>query len=171
MDAAPETHPACLPEAALLADVELRFGRASGPGGQHRNKTESAAFLLHRPTGLVGQATERRSQAENRRVALDRLRRILALEVRTIRNDQVSPLWAGRRRGTSLPCNPEHADYPALLAEALDVLAEYRWNPKAAGDTLGVSATQLVRLVADYPPAFERLNRERAALGLHPLKR
>jgi ribosome-associated protein len=43
-----------------------------GPGGQHRNKTESAVRLLHRPTGVVVTATERRSQGQNRGATLER---------------------------------------------------------------------------------------------------
>ncbi len=162
-------HPAAQTDQAILAEVDLRFGRVSGPGGQHRNKTESAAYLHHRPTGLIGQATERRSQAENRRVALDRLRRALAVAIRTERQE-VSPLWASRRRGSRIACNPEHVDYPALLAEALDQLAAAGWDPRGASMVLGVSATQLVRLVADHPPALELLNQERVHRGLHPLK-
>ncbi len=47
---------------------------ASGPGGQHRNRTESGVRLVHPPTGLTVTATERRSQLLNRSVALARLR-------------------------------------------------------------------------------------------------
>ncbi len=45
-----------------------------GPGGQHRNKTESGVRLHHRPTGVTVTATERRSQLQNRGAALERLR-------------------------------------------------------------------------------------------------
>ena len=55
----------------LETDVEVYIG--SGPGGQHRNKTESAVRLTHRPTGTVVTATERRSQHQNRAVAFERL--------------------------------------------------------------------------------------------------
>jgi protein subunit release factor B len=63
-----------LPDAALAAECEETFFVASGPGGQHRNKTESGVRLAHRPTGVVVTATERRSQAQNRGAALERLR-------------------------------------------------------------------------------------------------
>jgi ribosome-associated protein len=63
-----------LPGEALAAECEETFFIASGPGGQHRNKTESGVRLLHRPTGVVVTATERRSQAQNRSAALLRLR-------------------------------------------------------------------------------------------------
>lgn len=67
-----------LPADALSAECDEEFFIASGPGGQHRNKTESGVRLLHRPTGVTVTATERRSQAQNRSAALVRLRERLA---------------------------------------------------------------------------------------------
>jgi ribosome-associated protein len=67
-----------LPDAALLAECEETFFTAGGPGGQHRNKTESAVRLVHPATGTTVTATERRSQARNRSAALARLRERLA---------------------------------------------------------------------------------------------
>ena len=64
----------------LLADVDVETYRGSGPGGQHRNKTESAVRMTHRPSGLVRVATEHRSQLRNRELALERIWR--ALEAR-----------------------------------------------------------------------------------------
>lgn len=52
--------------------------KASGPGGQHRNKTASAVRLTHLPTGLSVTATEDRSQHVNREVAWSRLTARLA---------------------------------------------------------------------------------------------
>lgn len=62
----------------LLAACEMTTFRASGPGGQHRNRRESAVRLKHLPTGIVVIATERRSQHQNRMMALQRLARKLA---------------------------------------------------------------------------------------------
>jgi ribosome-associated protein len=63
---------------ALLAACEETFYVGGGPGGQHRNKTESGVRLRHLPTGIVVTATERRSQLQNRGAALERLRARLA---------------------------------------------------------------------------------------------
>jgi len=70
--------PDYLEELKKHCDVETY--RASGPGGQHRNKTESAVRMTHRPTGIVRVATEHRSQLRNRELALERIWR--ALEAR-----------------------------------------------------------------------------------------
>src|SRR5262245_35722179 len=71
-----------LPEALqrLLRECDVETYRASGPGGQHRNKTESAVRMTHRPTGITRVATEHRSQLRNRQLALERIWR--ALEAR-----------------------------------------------------------------------------------------
>ena len=75
-------HPAALDEQALLADCEITAGRASGPGGQNRNKVETAIRIRHRPTGITASATERLHKQQNRDQALFRLRVKLAVEVR-----------------------------------------------------------------------------------------
>ncbi|HKB41951.1 MAG TPA: peptide chain release factor-like protein, partial [Gemmataceae bacterium] len=66
----------------LLAQCEVDTYRASGPGGQKRNKTSSAVRLRHPPTGLIVIAEESRSQHENRARALKRLRQALFLKLR-----------------------------------------------------------------------------------------
>ncbi len=59
--------------AALQGEVEMTTYKASGPGGQHKNKTETAVRLKHLPTGLVVIAREHRSQLKNRELAWERL--------------------------------------------------------------------------------------------------
>ncbi len=51
------------------ADVEERFVRGAGPGGQKINKTSSTVWLCHRPTGLEVRCQRERSQAANRELA------------------------------------------------------------------------------------------------------
>ncbi len=171
-------HPSCLPDEDLLKKCTVGRGRSGGPGGQHRNKVETHVTITHTPTGLIGQAGERRSQHENKSVALRRLRLVLATEHRepTPRGEIGSALWRSRVSpgaegvGGRIACNPDHHDFPALLAEAMDALADAGFEPGAAASRLGVSATQLVRLVGDHPPALVRLNEARRAAGMRPLR-
>lgn len=166
-------HPASLPVDALLSECDVRRGRRGGPGGQHRNKVETAIVLRHRPTGLVAEANERRSQAENRQVALRRLRMRLAVEVRSSGAHQTtapSELWQGRCAGSRITVSASHDDFPALLAEALDAVAAAEYEMAAAADRLGVSTSQLTRLIQREPAAWTRLNEERRQRGLRPLR-
>src|SRR6516225_10444979 len=71
-----------LSDAQLLAQCEVDTYRASGPGGQKRNKTSSAVRLRHSPSGLRVIAEESRSQHQNRARAIRRLRQALELQIR-----------------------------------------------------------------------------------------
>jgi peptide chain release factor len=76
------------------ADVVFEAMRASGPGGQHVNKTESAVRATHRPSGLVTTAREERSQAMNKRLALARLAALLAAGATAAKADAERDRWA-----------------------------------------------------------------------------
>jgi ribosome-associated protein len=58
----------------LKKQVVVETYRSGGPGGQRKNKVETAVRLRHLPSGITVIATEHRSQAENRKLALERLR-------------------------------------------------------------------------------------------------
>jgi ribosome-associated protein len=62
-----------LDRAHLEKEVKVETYRASGPGGQHRNVTESAVRLTHSPSGVVVVAADSRSQYRNKEKAFERL--------------------------------------------------------------------------------------------------
>ena len=167
-----EIHPAGLDAEQLLRQCDVRRTRRSGPGGQHRNKVETAVVIAHRVTGIRGEASERRSQPENLRAAIRRLRLNLALGVRHAVDPRRSPsaLWQRRCPGGRMSVSPKHADFPALLAEALDAVFSQGADVTAAADRLGCTRSQLVKLLRTEPRALGLLNEQRAALGLRPLR-
>jgi protein subunit release factor A len=70
--------PYSLTRTALAREVRVDTFRASGPGGQHVNRTESAVRLTHLPSGVVVLASDTRSQIRNREIAFERLAEKLA---------------------------------------------------------------------------------------------
>lgn len=166
-----QQHPANLDDTALMVECRVSPTRRSGPGGQRRNKVQTAVSITHLPTGIRAEASQRRSQAQNHRIAVFGLRLKLAVQVRTpcAAGSSPSALWLSRCRGGKIAVNTSHDDYPALLAEALDALSGHGWNPKPAAAALGCTTTQLVRFLASHQPALGQVNRHRADLDKHAL--
>lgn len=164
-------HPTIQSDEKLLAECSVRRQRRSGPGGQHRNKVETGIFLTHWPTGITGEATERRSQAANLAQALSRLRINLAISIRAKRSaEEPSELWQSRCRGRRISVSGTHRDFPQLLAEALDVLMDCEWDAKSAAEQLSCSMSQLVKLLKIEPRALQHVNERRQTAGLHSLR-
>ncbi len=163
-------HPAGLNEETLLKACKIERGRGGGPGGQHRNKVETAVCVTHAASGVSGSASERRSQGENKKVAIMRLRINLALVVRGNAAGCPSDLWKSRVKKGKVMCNVKHWDYPAMLGECLDVVADNGFDIGAAGQILGCSGSQLVKLIKGERKAMVVVNEAREAAGLGKLK-
>jgi hypothetical protein len=167
-------HPSTLEDSEFLAQCVFETGRVSGPGGQHRNRVDTAVWIQHVPTEIETHATERRSQSQNRHVAVFRLRLKLACKVRTVTSrdgHKPSELWKQRRQGEKLPVNPENPDYPALLAEAMDVVTARRYDVAGAAGILGITMSQLTRLIRHERHAFALVNAGRESTGLAQLRK
>jgi peptide chain release factor len=74
-------------------EVRVETMRASGPGGQHVNRTESAVRVTHVPTGLQASASEERSQHRNRALAFARLQAAIAARDEDARRRAAGERW------------------------------------------------------------------------------
>ena len=157
----------------LLRDCDLHLARGSGPGGQKRNKTETSVRLRHRPTGIAVQCDESRSQHRNRELAVARLRRRLALQVRRPLElityhpgDALRELLelrgyvAGRRSGADLPA----------IAELLDLFVALGCSLRDTATRLGVSTASLSKLLLRDADVGHQVNLLRAQHRLRPLR-
>ena len=162
-----------LTDEALLSQCEVHVYRASGPGGQKRNKTSSAVRLRHGPTGLIVTAVESRSQHENRSRALRRLRQAIALSQRN-RVDPTTgslPAYAAAlARWPGLRINRRAPDYWLIVQHVLDVLFACQAGLAEAARALHLSTGQLVAFLRRDPKLSEQANRLRSAFGRGPLR-
>ena len=87
-------------------DVEAQTFRSGGAGGQYQNTTESGVRLIHKPTGLIAESREERSQHQNREICLRRLKGLLArreeeerlAEVKELKGEQLNNEWGSQIR-------------------------------------------------------------------------
>jgi peptide chain release factor len=92
---------AFLPPAAhnwSSSEIKIETMRASGPGGQHVNKTESAVRITHLSTGIKATAQEERSQHMNRKLAISRLNAMLQKKENESLSDRRTKLWNQHNR-------------------------------------------------------------------------
>jgi hypothetical protein len=162
-----------LSDEQLLADCDVHRYRASGPGGQKRNKTDSAVRLRHRPTGLTVVGTESRSQHENRARALHRLREALALATESPVDPQApAPAWLAScvdRRG-QLQVGRHHERYFHFLRRAAGLLIALEGRIGPAARALGTTSSQLIELLRTSKRAWARAEELRKRFGHPPLR-
>lgn len=168
-------HPATLSIETLLKDCELRTQSRGGPGGQHRNRTSSGAFLHHVPSGIVGEATERRSQAQNREVVTQRLRYRLAVFLRTASvldqpSQGIEAEIRQRFNGHPFRLNEQNEEKPAVLALVMNDIHASGGQPSLVAEPWGISTSRIVALLKSHPTAFTMVNRIREHHGRGPLK-
>jgi len=161
---------------ALLGQCEVDRYRASGPGGQHRNKTESAVRLRHLATGVSAIAEESRSQAENKAIALRRLRAQLALRHReavTLESFAPSPRLAAMVAGGAAPLGEKTRQTPEFwlaMGELLDLLFADGCELRVTAERLGIGTAALSKLLLRDDAVAKQVNEERVARGLRPLR-
>jgi len=158
----------------LLRQVNAEFVRSSGPGGQHRNKVSSGVRLRHLESGVTVSATERRNQHENRRTALRRMRKALALHVRVpavaaagLPPDMQAVLASKRWPRLS----PKAQDYWPLAARILDRLTDDEGKVSDSAVALGVSTASLAKFLGTDDGLWQAVLALRRQAGLPPLRK
>jgi protein subunit release factor B len=85
------------------ADLEEKFARSSGPGGQNVNKVSTAVTLRHRPSGISVTVQDSRSQSENRKLARKRLLDAIETAERRRRAIEIGKREKTRRQKSKRP--------------------------------------------------------------------
>jgi len=161
---------------ALIGQCEVDRYRASGPGGQHRNKTESAVRLRHKLTGAMAIGEDSRSQSENKLHAVRRLRATIALDLREpVRLDGFAPsprLAAFVAAGTA-PLGAKTkltGAYWAAIAELLDLLVAGELEIATTAGRLGITTGALSKLLLHDDAVARVVNDLRRARGMRALR-
>ena len=157
----------------LLAQCEVDTYRASGPGGQKRNKTSSAVRLRHPPSGLLVIAEESRSQHENKAKALRRLRRALYLDLREPLPETPSEhadFAPARGVDGKLHLSAKDPRFWPAAGVVLDVLAALEARVGDAAERLGISTGNLIDFLQTDPKLWQAANQLRARSGQKPLR-
>jgi hypothetical protein len=155
----------------LLRECDVHTHRASGPGGQNRNKVESAVRLVHRPTGISVVAAESRSQHENRLRALRRLRTALALRRRSPVPEGVpAAVAACIGRDGRLAVGKRDGRYLACAAAVLDLLQACEGRLSDAAARLGISTGNLSSFMTRDDELMAAANAIRSGFGQSPLR-
>ena len=160
-----------LSDEQLLKQCGIDTYRASGPGGQKRNKTSSAVRLRHEPTGLIVIAEESRSQHQNKAKALRRLRQAFYLKMREPVGSTASEIAAIRGADGKLHVtSAKDARYWPAVGVLLDLLEIHSAQVSDVAAAIGTTTGNLLTILEGDAKVWEQANILRTKFGHKPLK-
>ena len=170
-----------LDDDSLLSQCDVHIYKSSGPGGQHRNKVSSAVRLRHRITGLAVHSDESRSQRDNRRIALRRLRMNLACRLRrpidpgefvppTVVTECMHSVRGSKDSGRMrLTVGRRDRRFWEVAATSLDLLDIVNASPARAAAILGITTSNLVTVLKSDRHLLAAAQIQRKRHGQKPL--
>jgi RF-1 domain len=164
---------ATLDDDRLLAQCEVDTYRASGPGGQKRNKTSSAVRLRHLPSALIVIAEESRSQHENKAKALKRLRKTFFLELREPAPEsprEHADLADAVTSEGRLNLGAKDPRFWPAAGVVLDLLVHFESRVGETAEAAGVSTGNLIVFLQTDPKLWQTANQIRTRFGQKPLR-
>jgi hypothetical protein len=165
----------------LLAQCDVHVYKASGPGGQHRNKVSSAVRVMHRPTRASAHGDDSRSQHTNKRLALRRLRMNIACRVRVpfdlsrpelpevVRECMFTPKKALPDAPPRLEVGRKDWRFWHVAAVLLDVLESAEGRISDAAAAVGIGSGNFTSLLKDDRHLLAAAQQIRSAHSLKPL--
>ena len=146
---------------SLMLICEFTPFKSTGRGGQKKNKSSSAVRLVHKQTGIAVTATKSRSQHENRKLSLKRLKFEIAFQIRSKESVQL----------TNYEMSPNNKRFYLWVAYIFDLLERHNFAVSNVAKEIGLSTSRLIKLLARDPDVWQHLNNRRRSLDLKDLKR
>ena len=170
-------------ETALLKDCRVDTYKSSGPGGQRKNKVETAVRLVHEPSGISAQGQQTRSQGRNKTLALRNLRMHIACACRQPQDldqlavpDEIAECFQRPRSPSpqhvklrlSLPSGNRY--FWPVAAFVLDVFDAAEGQLSTASGALGISTANLSAFIRTHRHLLAAAQAIRKAHGHTPLR-
>jgi hypothetical protein len=152
-------------DGALIKESVFGTQKRGGKGGQKVNKTSSAVRLFHAPSEISVIASESRYQKENRRIAVKKLRCVIALTIRDPSPSQEKP---DKKMPHGIPSQSNHL-YFLWMARLLDFFENNNYSMSKTAEDVGAGSGHLSKLLFKNGKLWKKINEERARRGMSSL--